>query len=74
LRFIQCIILHAKFSFSLQYVARLYSEILDQQLGSGPPDGFIDDDQLIWLGILCAHPQVRCTPTSDTERWFVMML
>jgi hypothetical protein len=47
----------SSFTF-LQHVARLYAETLDQQLGAGPPQGIIDDDQLIWLGILCSNPQV----------------
>lgn len=45
-------------SSSLQRVARLYAEVLDSQLGDGPPSGMIDDDQLVWFGILCAHPNV----------------
>ena len=58
---------------TVQHVARLYADTLQQQvtcdclvtcddcvtlqqLGEGPPGGMIDDDQLIWLGILCALP------------------
>ena len=58
---------------TVQHVARLYADTLQQQvtcdclvtcddcvtlqqLGEGPPGGMIDDDQLIWLGILCARP------------------